>query len=346
MSHERFVARHRSTWDRTERLLDRLDQKPVWDEAMAELPALYRRCCHHLALVRQRNVDPHLEDRLHAIALRGYRTLYRSRHQEPLALLRLWTREFPSLVRARARAFWLASALFYGPALAMGLLVLSDPDAVLTLIGPERLAELEAMYRNRPAEERGAGADFGMFGFYVYNNISVAFRTFAAGLFAGIGTLFFLTFNGLYLGAVLAHMVHVQSAVSLTSFVITHGAFELTALVIAGVAGLELGGAVIAPGRRARGDALRRAGRSCAVLLCGITALLLVAAFVEAFWSSTAWVPPAGKYAVGSAAWIAVAAYLLFAGRRAPERDRADPDWQGPCTTGSSWASGIPGQEP
>ncbi|MEO1087796.1 MAG: stage II sporulation protein M, partial [Acidobacteriota bacterium] len=119
----------------------------------------------------------------------------------------------------------------------------------------------------------------------------------------------------LFLGGVMAHMVHAESAVNLTSFVVTHGAFELTALVLSGVAGLRLGGAVIAPGRLSRGEALKRAGAECAHLIAGVTAMLVIAALIEAFWSSSAWVPPAGKYASGAAAWTVVFLYLGLVGR-------------------------------
>ncbi|MEM6795024.1 MAG: stage II sporulation protein M [Acidobacteriota bacterium] len=315
MNQDLFTQRHRDTWSRTEAILDRAEKGGDWDVSLAELPALYRRCCQHLALARQRQYGARLEDRLHTIALRGYRVLYGEKPSSWRAPLRFLAADFPALVRAHAGYFWLATALFYLPALAMGGLVMQEPDAIYSLISPLDAANYEEMYRVRDTEERGAAADLQMFGIYIWNNISIAFRTFAAGLFAGLGSLFFLVFNGLFLGGVMAHLVHADSAVNLTSFVITHGAFELTGLVISGVAGLKLGAAIIAPGRRTRAEALRHAGPECAQLIFGVTAMLLIAAFVEAFWSSTAAVPPAGKYLSGAVAWIAVLVYLAMAGR-------------------------------
>ncbi|MEM1182767.1 MAG: stage II sporulation protein M [Acidobacteriota bacterium] len=326
MNQDLFVAHNEATWRRAESVLEKLESRTEWDVELAELPTLYRRVCHHLSLVRQRHYGAGLEQRLHDIALRGYRQLYGKRpwHWRRAANLLF---DFPALVRARAGLFWLATALFDLPTLAMGGLVLAEPDAIYSLVSPEQVAEYESMYRTRDTEERGAAADFAMFGFYIYNNISIAFRTFASGLFAGLGTLFILVFNGLFLGGLMAHMVHAESAVNLTSFVITHGAFELTAIVLAGVAGLRLGGAVIAPGRYSRGEALRRAGGDCAYLIGGVTVMLVIAAVIEAFWSSSAWIPPAGKYASGALAWAAVFLYLGLAGRgrEGRFRDRGDP---------------------
>ena len=47
-------------------------------------------------------------------------------------------------------------------------------------------------------------------------------------------------------------------------------------------------------------------------------ALLLLAAFIEAFWSSNRAIPAEIKYAVGIAGWLLVILYLTLAGRRAP----------------------------
>ena len=56
-------------------------------------------------------------------------------------------------------------------------------------------------------------------------------------------------------------------------------------------------------------------------MICGVMVLLLIAAFIEAYWSSTTAVQPWGKYLVGASLWALVIAYLVFAGRsrHAPE---------------------------
>ncbi|MEM9597047.1 MAG: stage II sporulation protein M [Acidobacteriota bacterium] len=316
MNRDEFVSANRALWTRVEGMLDRLESGDRYEQELAELPALYRRCCHHLALARQRHFDASVEARLNRIALRGHHQLYRKRRGNFAAdALRFLGAGFPRLVRSHAALFWLATVLFYGPGLVMATLIFQDPDIVYTLLSPAQVAEFEIMYSDGPEQERGSEGDFAAFGFYIYNNISVAFRTFAGGILAGLGTLFFLIFNGLFLGAVFAHLTHAGVADNLLAFVITHGAFELTAIVIAGVAGLRMGQAVVAPGGFRRVDALRRAAPDCVGLILGCTALLVAAAFVEAFWSSSVWLPAEVKIWVGSAAWGAVGLYLAFGGR-------------------------------
>ena len=62
---------------------------------------------------------------------------------------------------------------------------------------------------------------------------------------------------------------------------------------------------------------LRTTARVAVQIVYGAAAMLLIAAFIEAFWSSTTAVPPVAKYLTGVALWLFVGAYFLFMGRRA-----------------------------
>ncbi|MEO8923517.1 MAG: stage II sporulation protein M, partial [Caldimonas sp.] len=158
-----------------------------------------------------------------------------------------------------------------------------------------------------------------MFGHYIRNNVGIAFQCFAGGLFFGIGSLVTLALNGIMAGSVAGYLTSRGDGQNFYSFVVTHGAFELTAIVLAGAAGLVLGRSLLAPGRRTRLAALQQAARQAIVLVYGITAMLFVAAALEAFWSSARWVEPNVKFAVGGACWVAVIAYFVFQGR--PRRE-------------------------
>jgi uncharacterized membrane protein SpoIIM required for sporulation len=164
---------------------------------------------------------------------------------------------------------------------------------------------------------RTASTDWIMFGYYIRNNVGVAFQCFAAGLFAGVGSLFFLAYNGAFGGALAGFLTERGLSSTFYSFVATHSSFELTAIVIAGGAGLKIGHSLLAPGRLTRTQSLVEATRTSAVLLYGVTAMLLIAAAIEAFWSSASWLPPGVKYTVAALCWTTVLAYLVLQGRRA-----------------------------
>jgi len=100
------------------------------------------------------------------------------------------------------------------------------------------------------------------------------------------------------------------------SFVITHGAPEMAALVLAGAAGLKLGFALLSPGSKSRLQAMKDAARNGIAIVYGAALLDVLAAFLEAFWSSSALVSAAVKFAVGGSLWALMLAYFLLAGRR------------------------------
>jgi len=124
-----------------------------------------------------------------------------------------------------------------------------------------------------------------------------------------------LVFNGLMIGSVAGHLQAVGHGDPFWRFVCGHGAPELTAIVIAGAAGLRIGLDLVAPGRRRRVDALIEAGRVGAKLCLGVFAMLVFAAFVEAFWSSIAWMPAAIKYSVAAVLWSLTLLWLALGGR-------------------------------
>ena len=118
-------------------------------------------------------------------------------------------------------------------------------------MSPAQVVQFEQMYdpaSEHQLRERGADSDVLMFGFYIRNNIGVGFRTFAGGIFVGLGTLFFLIYNGLLFGAVSGHISNIGYEETFRSFVAGHGPFELTAIVLAGASGFMIGMAVLAPG--------------------------------------------------------------------------------------------------
>ena len=326
MKQRPFEERYAVGWRAFAARLDRLERSAAAKNAsptpplpIAELPSAYRQLCQQLAIARYRRYSAALLARLNQLALRAYQQIYRAPQRRWPVVLHFLTADFPQRVRADAGLFWLCAALFYLPLLGMGLSVYQAPELIYSLLSPESVADLEAMYApGKSADDRNATDDVAMFGYYIYNNIGLGFRTFAGGILLGVGAAFMLLLNGVFIGAVSGYLTARGFIETFYTFIAGHGAFELTGIVLAGVAGLKLGWAVAAPGRFSRVDALRRAASGGVRLILGVVALLLLAAFIEAFWSSNRAIPAEIKYAVGIAGWLLVILYLTLAGRRAP----------------------------
>lgn len=327
MKQSAFESTHRDTWLRLQEIVHTLELgKTPPAQQLQEFPVLFRKLCHYHALARDRHYSSHLVDELADLVVRAHQQMYRRRYHLRDALLRFLVLEFPQLVRDEKPFVLLAAALFVVPAVALLIAGLLAPELVFTIIDPQQAQQMDGMYD--PTERvigsaRDSDTNWAMFGFYVQNNISVAFRTFASGLLLGVGSAFFLIYNGALIGAIAAHLANVGFMVTFSTFVVGHGSFELTAIVLAGAAGLKLGHALLVPVKVSRLQSLKAAAAIAIRLVYGVIIMLLIAAFVEAFWSSNNLFPAAVKYTVGAVLWLVVLGYLLLCGRPAPAN--ADP---------------------
>jgi len=327
MRQDAFVARYAAEWDAFERWLDAREGSPrraradrhTWDGLLDEdIPPRYRRLCQQQALARRRGYSPQLTSRLQALMQRGHNLLYRPPPPPWRRALMFLLADFPRLVRAQRGCLWASIALFVTPMVLLFVLVQQWPELAYSVLSPQQLAQMEAMYEPSRAADmfaREAQSDVRMFGYYVWNNVSIGFRTFASGLLAGVGTIFVLVFNGTFFGVIAGHLQAIGHGGPFWRFVVGHSAPELTAIVIAGAGGLRLGLALIAPGRLRRVDALVEAGREGGRLCLGILVMLVFAAFVEAFWSSTGSIPDPLRFGVGGGLWLLVLLWLWRGGR-------------------------------
>jgi len=318
-----FEALYQSEWQELEILLQRFfvtRRKAEPGTLQGErLATLYRRVCEQLALARARSYPAYMLDRLERLTGNAHQVIYQRGEFGIATVKRLVSVEFPLTVRAHAAYVLVAGALLFVPMLIVGLLVYFRPDLILSVVDASTASSFEHMYSPTAASIgrlRSANTDWMMFGYYIMHNIGISFQCFAGGLLAGVGSIFFLIYNGASIGAVGGYLTERGLGVTFYPFVATHSAFELTAIVLAGAAGLRLGHSLLIPGRSTRLDSLVAATRRCTVLLYGSTVMLVIAAGIEAFWSSAPWLPPGIKYGVAALCWLAVLGYLTLQGRR------------------------------
>jgi uncharacterized membrane protein SpoIIM required for sporulation len=320
----RFEELYQAEWRELGALLDRVlgrgkvKPKPLGASDPERVAVLYRRACEHLALARARSYPSYILDQLERLTADAHQVIYQRREFGLAKIRRFLNRDFPRSVRAHWAYVWTAAALLYIPTFVIGWLVYLRPELILSVVDAQTAASFDQMYsESAHAIGRAAESDWAMFGYYIGHNIGIAFQCFAGGLFAGVGSIFFLIFNGAFAGAIAGYLTQRGHSAIFYSFVATHSAFELTAIVLSGAAGLRIGFSLVAPGRLSRGQSLVAATNEMAVMVAGTAAMLLIAAAIEAFWSSANWLPYPLKYSVAAACWLGVLGYLTFQGRGA-----------------------------
>jgi uncharacterized membrane protein SpoIIM required for sporulation len=313
-----FEHKNQQRWAHYERLVDALEKGRLDPEA-GQLPARFRELCVDLSLAESRMYGARVTERLNALVIRGYKVIYRMRRAGWKQALAFVIGEFPRAVRRDWRLFWLCNLVFWLPFFAMMLSSLHDIRWIQAVLGADGMASMEQMYGGRDEQleylRSEYGSNFMMFCFYIYHNVGIDFQIFAGGMAGGLGTLFFLVFNGMHLGAAAGYVNHACNPASFWSFVIGHSAFELLGMVVSGMAGMRLGLAILRPGRLPRVRALGEATRQALPLIYGAALLTTVAALIEGFWSAQQ-IAPGAKYAFGIGAWILLALLFLLAGRR------------------------------
>lgn len=315
---EKMVRDRSADWDALDAMLTSVRRVPLNGEAMSELARLYRDVCADLVRARTAGVPPDLVAHLDGLAARAHNRLYASSRMRPRRALHLLWTEFPRVLRKNARFFAVSAALFCIPFVLALAGTLFEPTVATKFVPKAQLQQSAQSYSQGFADGRDADADNYMAGFYVYNNVGIAFRCFATGILFGLGSVFFLAYNGLAIGAVLGFVTQAGYGRNIATFVCGHGAFELTAIVISGAAGLQMGWALIATGGRTRAGSLRAVGSDLVTLILGAGAMLVVAALIEGYWSPSG-LPDPIKWTAALGLWILVGTWLAFAGRTPPE---------------------------
>jgi uncharacterized membrane protein SpoIIM required for sporulation len=286
-------------------------------ETIARIATLYRSLCTDLMRARGSGYAPSLVDYLDGLAARAHGALYGAK---PIRLPTLWryvSYEFPVALR-RNWKYFVASLLLFGVPLALGIVIaMTTRDGALEIVPAAQLQGMVDAYSSGFDDGRATGIDAGMAGFYVYNNVGIAFRCFATGILYGAGSIFFLVYNGLVIGTVTGYVAQAGFGGNILTFMCGHGPFELTAIVISGAAGLRMGYSLVDTGGRTRVGSLRQSAPDIARMIVGAAVMLFIAAGIEAFWSPSA-APPPVKWAFSAAFSILVTGFLVFAGRGAP----------------------------
>ena len=322
LTEKAFADRRQKSWDELEslaRTTSRRGLRKLATDDVVRLPSLYRDACSDLAAAQAARYSAPLVDYLRGLTASAHTILYgphaRARGEGgQVRLQHAWLVAFPRAVRHRWRAMSLAACLFFVPLVIGVVLTLRDPTFAFRIAPESMLRPLAEAYKSGFDAGRDAGEGAMMAGYYVYNNVGIALRCFALGIFGGIGSAFYLVQNGLSIGAILGYVASQGAGANIGTFIVGHGSLELGAIVLSGGAGLSLGWSVIAPGPESRIAALQRTARGILVIVAGAAVMLLMAAGIEAFWSASS-TPRAVKLVVGGTLFCLVVAYVLFAGR-------------------------------
>ncbi|OBH02432.1 MULTISPECIES: stage II sporulation protein M [unclassified Mycobacterium] len=311
MDVDAFVLAHRGTWDRLDRLVGR--RRSLTGAEVDELVELYQRVSTHLSTLRSASSDSVLIGRLSSLVARA-RSVVTGAHA-PLSstFARFWTVSFP-VVAYRSWRWWLGTAVaFFAVVVVMALWVIGNPEVQSAAGTPSDIEQLvnhdvASYYSEHPALA---------FALQIWiNNSWVAAQCIAMSVLLGLPIPIVLFQNAANLGLISGLMFQAGKGGVLLGLLAPHGLLELTAVFLAGGAGMRLGWSVIAPGDRPRGQVLAEQGRAVVSVAIGLVAVLLVSGLIEALVTPSP-LPTFVRVGIGVIAEAAFLSYIVHFGRRA-----------------------------
>ena len=316
MDIDAFVATHQGTWARLGELTKRARKlRSMTPEELDELVTLYQRAGSHLAHARVGyGADEAVVGRLTFLVAEAGGVLYAQRETDVgRAVGRFATLTFPAAVWRIRRFVAVAALLTLVPWLLMQVWIGVSADAY-DLSGDPAVVEsyvqddFESYYSSQPAQN---------FASQVFlNNVRVAVLAFAAGILGCVVTAFLLAYNGAAVGQAGGLFTHVGEWQRFWGLILPHGMLEISAVIVAGAAGLRLGWSVIAPGDRTRWSALGEQGRDAGNVVIGLVLAFGVAGLIEGYVTGRPW-PTSLRVGIGVVAFAAFWGWTMVGGRRA-----------------------------
>nr|WP_246803664.1 stage II sporulation protein M [Cellulomonas hominis] len=291
--------------------MDELTRRRVRDGAEAdELVRLYQAVATDLSTVRSAAPDPDTVARLSQLLARA-RSAIAGTHEPAWRDVRRFL--VFSLPAALYRIRWWSVAVmtaFLLVAVVAGWWVATDADALAAMGTPAQ--------RQQYVDEAFASYYDPGLGFAAVvwtNNAWIAAVCIGIGI-SGIGPLYVLAQNAVNVGATGGMMAAHGSLDVFLTLIAPHGLLELTAIFVAGAAGLRLCWTWVDPGGRPRGRALAEEGRSTITVAIGLVGALALSGLVEGFVTGSS-LPWWLKIVVGAVALAAFWTYTIALGRRA-----------------------------
>ena len=318
MNIDRFIQANQGLWDHIAGLAGRASRNPrrLSTTELEELVAGYARVNTHLSIARTQFRDPALVGRLSRLTAAAGAVIYGNPPRTWRAAGRFVADTFPAALWHSRVFVLIATALFCLPAAALGIWLANSPAALDSAAPPAARQE----YVEEDFEEYYSSEPSAQFASSVWtNNIQVGILAFAAGILLCIPTVLVLVQNGAFLGVAAGAFGAAEQLPRFWGLILPHGLLELTAVFVAGGAGLRLGWAFIDPGDRSRGEALTEEGRRAAAIVLGLVVVFMIAGLIEGFVTGSP-LPTWLRVGIGVLAEVVFLTYVIVRGRAATAR--------------------------
>lgn len=273
-----FIKQNKKKWARFEKLSANKNNDPD------EVSELFTEITEDLSYARTFYPRRTVRVYLNQLSQGVFTSLYKQRKQPVGSFLKFWTETVP-LEMYRARYNLLVATSFFLLAVLIGAVSQHyDPEFAKIVLGDFYVEQTEERIANGdPMGIYGESPSGSMFFTITVNNIKVAFMAFTLGILGTLGTYWVLLQNGIMLGAF--QWWFKAKGLLFTTFLAIwiHGAFEISAIVISGAAGLTVGNGLIFPRSYSRIQSLVFAAKRGMIIMLSLVPFFILAGALESF---------------------------------------------------------------
>jgi uncharacterized membrane protein SpoIIM required for sporulation len=221
---------------------------------------------------------------LNAVAARVHQEIYKNKKEKRSRIITFWKYELPFIFKNSHKQLLYAFIIFM-VSLLLGVVSTAYDDNFTRLVLGDSYVNmtLENISKGDPMAVYKNDTQINMFLGITINNIRVSFYAFAMGILLSFGTAYILFFNGVMLGT-FQYFFYTKGLLLQSSLVIwIHGTLEISAIVIAGCAGLTMGNSILFPGTYSRGVSFVRGAKQGVKIAVGLVPIFITAGFLESF---------------------------------------------------------------
>ncbi|MRH43198.1 stage II sporulation protein M [Aquibacillus halophilus] len=307
MNVKQFVKQHRDDWKQLEQLVTHLhkNKRKVTSLEINQFNKLYQKSAQHLSYSQTFFPNEDVTVYLNGIVSKSHNLLYKDQVSSMKQLQYFFSTKFVGLLLEQWKFVVIAMILFIAGGLASFISVSNDPLHLYSLIPTEMAQGVDPTQLGENTESVDSAF---MSAHIMTNNIQVAILAFAGGITFGLLTVYLLIYNGIMVGALAALFMQYGKSYEFWAYIVPHGMIELTAIFIAGGAGLLMGYKLFVPGHFTRGYQLKVQAKRSVQLLLGTIPLFIIAGVIEGYITPTS-LTLETKYIV---AFITVIGLILY----------------------------------
>lgn len=251
---------------------------------------------------------------LNQLAARTHHNIYKNKNESKSRLVSFWKYELPELYYKHRKQI-LISFLIFSLSMGIGALSAAHDDTFVRLIMGDAYVNktLENIEKGDPMAIYKSQPGSLMFLGITTNNIRVSFYAFAAGVLFSFGTGMILFQNGVMLGA-FQYFFYQKGLLATSALTIwIHGTLEISAIIIAGAAGLTMGNSILFPGTLPRMASFKKGARSGIKMVTGLVPVFIAAGFLESYITrQTDWPDLIKIMIIGTSAAFILWYFIIF----------------------------------